>query len=282
MARTRGKYENTCFEVHWYHCFENEWHGRTFAQHLRAVEDHAYALHQYPVVVGEWSLALGCGAQLGKLSREEMRALFSHFQIAAYGEASHGWFFWTWSDVGGGAEWDLQRIHQDGHFPLGAKMQELPKLPPPCEDTTKDPVEKVFDVPSSDTRVYLGDTVYLRVFNGRYIDVEGSEVRARYGDRGKWQQLVLCPFEAGSAGSGTPLRDGDVVCLLAHNGHFLGVKGRSVAASWSSAEEPCALVVRTVPGQGQIRGGASAVELRHRSNIFLQSRSPSKMIAPNE
>ena len=31
-----------------------------------------------------------------------------------------------------------------------------------------------------------GDTVYLRAFNGRYLDVEASQVRARYSDRGKW------------------------------------------------------------------------------------------------
>jgi len=266
------KFENVCFEVHWYHCFENEWHGMTFAQHLRAVQDHAHELNKYPMMVGEWSLALGRGAQPGKLSREELRVGFARAQLAAYRQASHGWFFWNWKD-GHSAEWDCQRSYEEGCLPLGELREgvqpALPELPPCCEDSFRDPLEKVFDTPPSEPRIRMGDTVYLRAFNGRYIDVEGTQVRARYDDRGRWQQFVVCPY--GNSESCT-LLNGDIVCLMAHTGRFLGVTGRRVTARWAVAEKPCAIVVR-------IQG---ASELRHRSTVFLQSKATSKMLAPNE
>lgn len=260
-----------CFEVHWYHCFENEWHGRTFAQHLRTVQEHAQELRRFPVVVGEWSLALGCGAYHGRHSREEMRTLFAHAQLAAYQEATHGWFFWNWSDHHS-IDWDWQQAFTDGYLPLTSELTRLPDLPP-SQDAISDPLEKVFDTPPSEPRIRLGDTVYLRAFNGRYLDVEGPHVRARYSDRGKWQQFVLCPF-----GSQVPREDssglcnGDVVSLLAHNNCYLGVKGTQVSASWRVVEDCCAFMVRTQGGD----------ELRHRSPIFLQSCATSRVLAPNE
>lgn len=270
--RSEGKHQNTCFEVHWYHCFENEWHGRTFAQHLRAVQEHTEVLHRYPVVVGEWSLALGFGAQPGKLSKDEMRALFAHAQLAAYQEASHGWFFWTWNDQHG-IDWDWRRSYQEGYLPLSEALHPLPELPPKGEDER---LEAVFDAPASDPRVRLGDTVYLRAFNGRYLDVEGSEVRARYGDRGKWQQFVLCPLEGSAlcSSGALGLRSGDVACLLAHNGRYLQVVDNRVKASARLADHRCALVVHME--------ASASEEVRHRSVIFLQSRETSKVLAPNE
>ena len=281
-SRTSGRHENVCFEVHWYHCFENEWHGRTFAQHLRAVEEHAQELQRYPMVVGEWSLALGRGAQPGRVSREEMCALFGRAQLAAYGQASHGWFFWNWCDANG-TEWDWQQSHKAGYLPIGfdAALQQ-PGLPPPAaaRGTYKeDPLEQVLDAPPADPRVRLGDTVYLRAFNGRYVDVdskEGSHVRARYGDRGKWQQFTLCPVSDHAI---TPvrtdssgLRDGDRVSLLAHTGRYLGLVDGAVMAEWTSVEEPCAFILRT----------DGAADVRHRTVVFLQSPVTGNVLAPNE
>ncbi|CAE8651911.1 unnamed protein product [Polarella glacialis] len=352
-SMTRGVHENICFEVHWYHCFENAWHGRTFAQHLRAVQENAEELRRYPIVVGEWSLALGCAAQPScSFSKDDMLTLFGHAQLAAYREASHGWFFWSWSDHPNGAEWDWQQAAEKRLLPSGDSLRsELPALPalpplpspsaardaqsplpvaatpqssrrsskrplrePPRDPETaavpKDPLEAVFDAPAADTHVRLGDTIYLRAFNGRYLDVEGPHVRARYGDRGRWQQLLLCPYlgegrqtsgggdgQTQSSGSGAQassivsrgsrdhipgfearvLHDGDIVCLMAHTGHYLGVSGRlrrQVTANWSAADSAaCAFVVRTA---------GSSCEVRHRSGVFLQNLATSKVLAPNE
>jgi glucan 1,3-beta-glucosidase len=268
------RHTGICFEVHWYHCFENEWHGRTFAQHLRTVQERTQELRRYPVVVGEWSLALGRGAYHGRISKEDMRGIFAHAQLAAYREASHGWFFWNWSDHSG-IDWDWQQAFEEGYMPTESQVVELPDLPH-CEDdcSSDDPLEAMFDAAPSDPRVRLGDTIYLRAFNGRYLDVEGNLVQARYSDRGLWQQFVICPFDEASPtmDSSDCLCDGDVVCLLAHNDHYLGVVGKKVSAKWKVVDEPCAFVVRT-PGEG---------EVRHRSRIFLQSRKNSRVLAPNE
>eukprot|EP00930_Biecheleria_cincta_P038124 TRINITY_DN26196_c0_g1_i2.p1 TRINITY_DN26196_c0_g1~~TRINITY_DN26196_c0_g1_i2.p1 ORF type:complete len:881 (-),score=142.97 TRINITY_DN26196_c0_g1_i2:47-2689(-) len=350
MSPNQASRENVCFEVHWYHCFENAWHGRSFAQHLRAVQEHAEALRHYPIVVGEWSLALGMGSLPTKISKEEMMRLFANAQLAAYREASHGWFFWSWSDHPGSAEWDWQQALGRNLVPEGSALRDdlpdLPKLPllvpedpagpefgsaaspmlsaaevrtpntplpempgrklirrssrgparsPPRDSAAaaalallNDPLEAAFDEPASDTRVLVGDTIYLRAFHGRYLDVEGSSVRARYGDRGKWQQFLLCPYlgpggsadvatrsqQTTSRGSSAPIRDGDIVSLLAHTGKFLGVVGKHVRADWSQAGTPaCAFVVRTA--------GISC-EVRHRQAVFLQSLATSKVLAPNE
>lgn len=332
--------DNVCFEVHWYHCFENEWHGRTFAQHLRAVQEHNRELRRYPVVVGEWSLALGCGVQPGRLSLGEMRALFAHAQLAAYREASHGWFFWTWSDSHG-VEWDWQRSMRQGLLPPAETLKRgLPELPPlaapaqssglprnceepcmsPAPTTPKkaptlaqnraspvsilsprllakatkaaaeglalglapsmvalvastppsprsrrrslgknqalpeldDPLEAMFDTPASDPFVRLGDTIYLRTFHGRYYDVERSQVKARYADRGLWQQFVVCPF-----GGTLPSRRGSCgACRCALKRARSPRNSSSSKASSSLRVTSCPCVVAQQPtGDQPLRDG---------------------------
>ena len=39
--------------------------------------------------------------------------------------------------------------------------------------------------------IYVGETIYLRAHTGKYIDVEGTSVRARYDDKGDWQALII-------------------------------------------------------------------------------------------
>jgi len=281
-----------CFEVHWYHCFENEWHGYTFAQHIRALQRNATELKSYPIVVGEWSLAVGRGAQPGILSKEDMRQFFAALQVAAYSEASHGWFFWTWSDVGGGPEWDFQVSHRQGAWSNILELSGGLKEPPQVQaqrDARDDPLERLLDVPAADPSIRLGDTIYLRSFNGSYLDVEGPRVRARYGDRGKWQQFVLCPAERGTCGSKDAkaavaraaeegLCDGDVVCILAHTGRFIGLDDSlQVEARYTEVEAACSackFVLRTPLGVGS--------KVRHRSVIFLVNYHSSKVLAPNE
>eukprot|EP00928_Gymnodinium_smaydae_P025294 TRINITY_DN20199_c0_g2_i1.p1 TRINITY_DN20199_c0_g2~~TRINITY_DN20199_c0_g2_i1.p1 ORF type:complete len:970 (-),score=160.28 TRINITY_DN20199_c0_g2_i1:129-2957(-) len=294
--RLKIDHGDVCFEVHWYHCFENEWHGRTFAQHLRALQEHAKELRTYPIVVGEWSLALGRGAQPGLLKHGEMRRTFAHAQLAAYREASHGWFFWTWSDLGGGADWDWQQSQREGIWPAQLELPAglnagLLREPPTSEAAGNaqhdpDPLERVLDLPASDPFIRFGDTVYLRAFNGSYLDVEGDRVRARYGDRGRWQQFVLCPASRPKRGEGASaaaaariLRDGDAVCLLAHTGRFLGVSEETAtaAAHWSETEQNVACCIFHL----RVEEGKSP-KVRHRSTVFLQSHATSKVLAPNE
>jgi hypothetical protein len=65
--------------------------------------------------------------------------------------------------------------------------------------------------------------------------------------------------------------------LLAHTRRFIGVSGCEVTARWSGADAAdgsCVFVLRTEEG---VRA-----EVWHRSAIFLQSGSTSKVLAPNE
>merc|ERR1712048_1013834 len=163
-----------------------------------------------------------------------MRKLFAHAQIAAYREASHGWFFWTWSDRGGGSDWDFQLSHGEGCWPESLELPlGLKKPPTPAGSPDDDLLEKVLDAPASNPRVCFGDTIYLRAFNGCDLDVEGPCVRARYGDRGLWQQFTVCPAGAvsvESAHASVGIRDGDKICLLAHTGLFIGIDDDCVVA----------------------------------------------------
>eukprot|EP00434_Breviolum_minutum_P015790 symbB.v1.2.013910.t1/scaffold935.1/size150374/7 len=109
-----GRHENFCFDVHYYHCFEDEWNRMTLAEHLRAVQDHAEELQRFPMVVGEWSVALG-GRGKAALPASQAMALFGRQQLKAYAEASHGWFFWNWRD-GAGIAWDYRICFQQQLF----------------------------------------------------------------------------------------------------------------------------------------------------------------------
>lgn len=39
--------------------------------------------------------------------------------------------------------------------------------------------------------IYDGETIYLRSHTGKYIDVEGTSVQARYEEKGDWQALTI-------------------------------------------------------------------------------------------
>eukprot|EP00747_Dinoflagellata_sp_TGD_P189944 gnl/TRDRNA2_/TRDRNA2_50928_c0_seq1.p1 gnl/TRDRNA2_/TRDRNA2_50928_c0~~gnl/TRDRNA2_/TRDRNA2_50928_c0_seq1.p1 ORF type:complete len:777 (+),score=99.82 gnl/TRDRNA2_/TRDRNA2_50928_c0_seq1:68-2398(+) len=261
--------ENVCFELHYYHCFEHSWHGCTMAQHLREVQNHTDELSRYPTVVGEWSLALGRGARPGRLELRQMRALFARAQLAAYRAASHGWFFWTWRDAAG-SEWDWQQSFEDKIFPLSLTPEsvELPKW----DGCGEDPLEEQLDAPPSEPRARVGDTVFLRTYNGTYLDVEDQKVQARFHDRGEWQRFIISAPSNAPKPKRAEVRDGDLVCLLAHTGRYLGVAtgaaGASgqVSARWVMADARCTFIVRT--------DGV----LRHRGAFFLQSRNSSGIL----
>jgi len=59
-------------------------------------------------------------------------------------------------------------------------------------------------IENSDDRVFhSGDMIFLKAHTGKYVDVEGEGVQARWKDLGTWQGLVIIKQEAG------PIRHGD-------------------------------------------------------------------------
>jgi len=162
--------------------------------------------------------------------------------------------------------------------------------------------------PVADVRVRLGDFVFLRSGSGFYMDVENSRVRCRFDSPGQLQQqFQLCPYlgsapSAADSGSwppeslklvnaktfnNRPLKDGDLICLLARSGCFLGVcssqvgegtyisSGPSMGRQWVRADFPdgaspqCAFVLRT---------SGTGCQVLDRCEITLQNLASSQVM----
>lgn len=118
------RYDNIAFDIHYYHCFSAIWGFMSHEQHLQVCEAHAQDLGLLPgAVVGEWSLARQNNVRFS----EEEKSAFGMSQIAAYGAASHGWFFWNWNDHERLDSWDMRR----GVFGRGRLPSPLGKLVQP-------------------------------------------------------------------------------------------------------------------------------------------------------
>lgn len=268
------RHQNFCFDMHYYHCFENEWNGKTMAQQLRSVEEHADELRHFPAVVGEWSLALGLAAQQRCLLDEEARALFGRTQLAAYSQASHGWFFWNYTDAHS-IEWNWQQCYAEGAMADIAQPGPLKTLPS-WDGIGDDPLEEEMDPSPADPDVHIGDSIFLRAFHGRHVDMGGSHACARWADRGEWQRFVVCwpstkstQERFGRRRRKARVADGDTICLRAHNGHLMSVKGGKVVECLEDdADESADFIVH-------VQGGGA---LRHRSTVFLQSRHTERLL----
>mmetsp|Transcript_25572 Transcript_25572/g.59535 ORF Transcript_25572/g.59535 Transcript_25572/m.59535 type:complete len:597 (+) Transcript_25572:148-1938(+) len=216
---TKNRHENYCFEDHFYHCFDH-WNSFTLAQQLREVQRNCEELRKYPMVVGEWSLALGAGSWGTPLTESEARQRFGRMQLEAYKQASHGWFFWCWKD-GRGSEWDWQQSFEEGS--LSGPAPQLPEW----NGNGDDPLEEELDPSPPDAIIRYGDPMYIRAFHGCYCDVEQSSVQARWPDKGSWQVMRLQPASnvattGGKRGQASrQVRTGDRVEILAHTGRPL-------------------------------------------------------------
>lgn len=265
QVQTQGRHANICFDLHYYHCFENLWNGKTLAEQLRAVEAHVDELRRFPAVVGEWSLALGLAARRGVLSCPEARAVFGRAQLAAYAESSHGWFFWNWRD-GAGADWDWQLGRSEG------ALAGPPPTLPAWDGLGDDPLEELFDPSPAVAYLCMGDLVRLRAYHGRYVSAAGNRVRASACSADASCVFRLCPAadanEAPTAAADT-LVSGSVVRLLAQSGKCLCIDGDRVLAAPDSLDGPATEFVLHMGSSGA---------LRHRSTVFLQSRESGMML----
>lgn len=218
-------------------------------------------LRRYPMVVGEWSLALGSAtwSTCGRLQEPEVQRLFGAAQLRAFQEASHGSFFWNWTEADT-AEWNFEEAYRQGL--LSGPPPELPHWGGDGED----PLEGILNPSPAEPSVLHGDTVYLRAFHGMYIDVEGGQVNARWSEKGKWQELSIWPPASSLAKALLTARrevhDGDVVRLRTRSGRFLSVDGSAVSAlvARGASEVSTEFIVH-------VKGAAN---LRHRGIVYLE------------
>merc|ERR1712227_732091 len=78
--------------------------------------------------------------------------------------------------------------------------------------------------------IFSGDSVFLQAHTGMMVDVQDTQVRARWHDWGDWQRLLIYKKE----GSGA-IMPRDKVVLQAHTSTMLDVQGEAVAARWHDA-----------------------------------------------
>lgn len=223
-------------------------------------------LRKYPMVVGEWSLALGVASwsTCGDLEESEVYKRFAASQLEAFKQASHGSFFWNWTERDDDLEWNFQKAAQRGLF-------STPFRPFPAWRRGEDPLEEELHPSPCDGRhIFFGDAICLRTFYGRYVDVEGTQVNARWADKGDWQELKLHPV-ASSTAVRQQVQSGDIVRIQAHCGNFLTLnRGRIVA---------CRKPTVASEFEVHIEGGAA---LTHRAMVYLECRANCKMVNADE
>merc|ERR1712001_243620 len=98
-------------------------------------------MHKYPMVVGEWSLALGCATwqTCGGMPENNVYKIFAASQLEAFKEATHGSFFWNWTEDKCSIEWNYQFAHGKGLF--GGPAPVIPVW----NGLSEDPLEEILD-----------------------------------------------------------------------------------------------------------------------------------------
>jgi hypothetical protein len=250
----------------------------TLAEHMRYVRVNEQWLRKYPTVVGEWSLALGTAAwsTCGKLQEHEVYKIFGCLQAEAYQSASHGSFFWNWTERPDTLEWNFQETSSKGI--LTGPLHPMPQW----DGTGEDPLEGILNpAPATGPLICLGDAVCLRTFYGRYVDVEGCTVSARWNDKGDWQTLRFLAASAIRRNSPTktcqriPIVDGLAVCIQDSAGRFLCLQNNgkikaSRRVSMDRAEFTLHLHSATATEK--------AFNLNHRGCLYLKHKATNRLM----
>lgn len=96
--------------------------------------------------------------------------------------------------------------------------------------------------------IQSGDVIFLktRAGNGKHIDVESSQVQARWDSQGTWQALEILKQSSGS------IQSGDTIYLRSHAGVHIDVTDAGVMARWGDQGDWQALIIEKKFGDGTI------------------------------
>lgn len=112
--------------------------------------------------------------------------------------------------------------------------------------------------------VNSGDDVYLKSdHTGKFVEVEGESVRARWNDQGLWQRLKVASVNGG------PINSGDVIFFTAHTSKMLEVEStesNAVRARYTDHGNWQQFVIRSAAG-GAIRTGEAIFLTAHTGNL---------------
>lgn len=118
------EFENVILDTHIYQCYTAEDHKRQVGEHIAIAADRrkqidSRAADELPVIVGEWSSALGPESYAGLtgFERETGKRGYVAAQITSY-ERSRGWFYWTYK-LEKPSDWSFREGVERGWLPRG-------------------------------------------------------------------------------------------------------------------------------------------------------------------
>ncbi|KAI9504305.1 glycoside hydrolase superfamily [Coemansia spiralis] len=123
------KYIDAWLDAHLYHVFDRNIDNWSLENHLRLVCQNGRDLKSnstfFPIIVGEWSLALPQAALSGR--ENEARRRFAEAQLDAYDQGGAGWVFWCFkTEVS--PEWSFLDALDRSWLPQPLSSREFPQI----------------------------------------------------------------------------------------------------------------------------------------------------------
>ncbi|KAJ2807989.1 hypothetical protein H4R20_001059, partial [Coemansia guatemalensis] len=126
-----SKYVDAWLDAHLYHVFDHNMDNWPLEQHLNLVcqngRDLRTSSSSFPIIVGEWSLALPQNALNGR--ENEARRKFAEAQLDAYEQGGAGWVFWCFKTEDS-PEWSFLDALDRSWIPQPLTSREFPS---PCK-----------------------------------------------------------------------------------------------------------------------------------------------------
>ncbi|KAJ2723233.1 hypothetical protein H4R23_004382, partial [Coemansia sp. Cherry 401B] len=124
-----SKYIDAWLDAHLYHVFDRNIDGWPLENHLRLVCQNGRDLKSnstfFPIIVGEWSLALPQAALAGR--ENEARRRFAEAQLDAYELGGAGWVFWCFKTESS-PEWSFLDALDRSWIPQPLTNREFPPI----------------------------------------------------------------------------------------------------------------------------------------------------------
>ncbi len=117
----RGEFKNVIQDTHHYQCFGREDNKLDAAGHMRKISYHQMQVLKTidrPIIIGEWSLALGAGAYRGidEAEKMQLKRQYAKAQLEIFNNTA-GWFFWNYKTEDQG-DWNFRHCLESGLITL--------------------------------------------------------------------------------------------------------------------------------------------------------------------
>ncbi|KAJ2266129.1 hypothetical protein J3F81_005588 [Coemansia sp. RSA 371] len=124
-----SKYIDAWLDAHLYHVFDHNIDAWPLEKHLRLVAQNGRDLKSnstvFPILVGEWSLALPQAAVNGR--ENQARRMFAEAQLDAYEQGGAGWVFWCFKTEAS-PEWSFLDALDRSWIPQPLNARKFPPV----------------------------------------------------------------------------------------------------------------------------------------------------------